>query len=162
MPGHPVTSYVLCTDPGSRLLLVRGPGAGDWQLPGGAAGAGESPLDAVRRGVRTGLGLVFDLLLDDLLGVEWAQARRPGAPDGLVFLWSGPMLSSAETDRIVLRAGEWAQWRWAAPEEARRLLDPDVAARVRARPPWSGGADYRENRCAAALGGGDGAWWRAP
>ncbi|MFJ5230740.1 NUDIX domain-containing protein [Kitasatospora sp. NPDC088391] len=62
-PGHPVTSYVLCADPASRLLIVQAAGSGAWQLPGGVVEAGESPLDAV---------------------------LREGARDRLVFLWAGP------------------------------------------------------------------------
>ncbi|WP_051732164.1 NUDIX domain-containing protein [Kitasatospora phosalacinea] len=150
--GRPVASYVLCTDPASRLLIVRatGGGPGGWQLPGGAVEEGESPLDAVRRQVREGLGLVLDLLPDDLLGVEWAEARRAGERAGLVFLWSGPMLSSAETERIALAEGESAAWRWAAPEEARRLLPAGAAARVGSRSQWPGAVTYREVRFPAA------------
>ncbi|MFF2820706.1 NUDIX domain-containing protein [Kitasatospora cineracea] len=150
-PEHPSASYLLCTDPASRLLIVRGvraagAGVGSWDLPGGEVGAGESPLDAVRREVRRELGLAFDLLPDDLLGVEWAQARGAGARDRLVFLWSGPMLSAADTDRIVLDARELTDWRWAGPDEARLLLHPVVADRARERLRWPGGVTYHEAR----------------
>ncbi|WP_051055181.1 MULTISPECIES: NUDIX hydrolase [Kitasatospora] len=145
-PGHPITSYVLCTDPASRLLIVRAAGIGTWHLPGGVVEVGESPLDTARRESREELALALDLLPDDLLGIEWAQARREGARDRIVFLWSGPMLSAADTDRIVLDARELSAWRWADRDEARRLLHPAVAARVRAPLQWPGSVTYRETR----------------
>ncbi|MFF4338509.1 NUDIX domain-containing protein [Kitasatospora sp. NPDC001540] len=145
-PGHPVTSYVLCTDPASRLLIVQAAGVGTWRLPGGVVEVGESPLDTVRREAREELGLKLDLLADDLLGVEWVQARREGARDRIVFLWAGPMLSSADTDQIVLQPRELVAWRWAGPDDARRLLHPSVAARIRTPLHWPGNVAYQETR----------------
>ncbi|MGW4384827.1 NUDIX domain-containing protein [Kitasatospora sp. NPDC004531] len=142
-PAHPVTSYVLCTDPASRLLLVQAAGDGTWHLPGGVMEIGESPLEAARREVGEELGLTLDLLADDLLGVEWAQARRR---DRLVFLWAGPMLSTADTDRIALQERELSAWRWADADEARRLLHPAVAARIRTPLQWPGRVTYQETR----------------
>ncbi|MGW4804117.1 NUDIX domain-containing protein [Kitasatospora sp. NPDC004272] len=141
-----MTSYVLCTDPASRLLIVQAAGIGTWHLPGGVVEVGESPLDAVRREAREELSLKLDLLPDDLLGVEWAQGRREGARDRIVFLWSGPMLSSADTDQIALQSRELTAWRWAGPDDARRLLHPSVAARIRAPLQWPGSVTYQETR----------------
>ncbi|MFJ6213932.1 NUDIX domain-containing protein [Streptomyces sp. NPDC092296] len=145
-PGHPVTTYVLCTDPVFRLLIVQAAGLGTWHLPGGVVEAGESPLAAARREFREELGLSVDLQGDDLLSVEWAGARRPGARDRLVLLWAGPMLSTADTDRISLQRRELSSWQWATREEARTILHPGVAARIRApfQPP--GRVVYQETR----------------
>ncbi|MFJ4793989.1 NUDIX domain-containing protein [Kitasatospora purpeofusca] len=145
-PGHPVTSYALCTDPHSRLLIVKATGQETWYLPGGTVEAGESPLDAVRRETREELGLALDIQPDDLFGVEWAQARQPEARDRLVFLWAGPMLSTADTDRISLQARELSAWRWATPEEAAKLLHPAVARRIRAPLQLPGRVTYQETR----------------
>ncbi|MFD5559764.1 NUDIX domain-containing protein [Kitasatospora griseola] len=145
-PAHPVTSYVLCTDPASRLLIVQAAGIGTWHLPGGVVEAGESPLETVRREAREELGLTLDLLADDLLGVEWAQSRREGARDRIVFLWAGPMLSTAETDRIALQERELSAWRWVDADDARRLLHPAVAARIRTPLQWPGRVTYQETR----------------
>ncbi|MFD7730232.1 NUDIX domain-containing protein [Kitasatospora phosalacinea] len=141
-----MTSYVLCTDPASRLLIVQAAGVGTWHLPGGVVEVGESPLDTVRREAREELGLKLDLLPDDPLGVEWAQARREGARDRIVFLWSGPMLSSAGTDQIALQGSKLTAWCWAGPDDARRLLHPSVAARIRAPLQWPGSVTYQETR----------------
>ncbi|MFI1520958.1 NUDIX domain-containing protein [Kitasatospora cineracea] len=137
---------MLCTDPASRLLIVQAAGVGTWHLPGGVVELGESPLDAARREVREELGLALDLLPDDLFGVEWAQARRGGARDRVVFLRSGPMLSAADTDRIALERRELAAWRWAGRDESRRLLHPAVAARIRAPLQWPGSVTHQETR----------------
>ncbi|MFF0298453.1 NUDIX domain-containing protein [Kitasatospora sp. NPDC004614] len=145
-PGHPVTSYVLCTGPGDRLLIVQAAGLGAWHLPGGVVEAGESPLDAVRREAREELGLALDLLPDDLIGTVWVQARREGARDRIVFLWAGPMLSAADTDRIALQERELSAWRWAGADDAHRLLHPAVAARIRTPLQWPGRVTYQETR----------------
>ncbi len=89
---------------------------------------------------------MFDLLPDDLLGVEWAQARGAGARDRLVFLWSGPMLSAADSGRIVLDTRELTGWRRTGPDEARLLLHPVVADRDRGRLRWPGGVTHHEAR----------------
>lgn len=145
-PGHPVSSYALCTDPASRLLIVQAAGAGTWHLPGGVVEVGESPFDAARREAREELGLKLDLLPDDLLGVEWAQGRREGARNRIVFLWSGPMPGSADTDQITLFPRELAAVRRADQDDARRLLHPAVAARIRAPLQWPGSVTYQETR----------------
>ncbi|GGQ68121.1 NUDIX domain-containing protein [Kitasatospora griseola] len=145
-PAHPVTSYVLCTDPASRLLLVQAAGAGTWHLPGGVMEIGESPLETARRETREELGLTLDLLADDLLGVEWAQSHREGARDRIVFLWAGPMLSTADTDRIALQERELSAWRWADADDAHRLLHPAVAARIRTPLQRPGRVTYQETR----------------
>ncbi|MFJ5119004.1 NUDIX domain-containing protein [Kitasatospora sp. NPDC088548] len=145
-PGHPVTSYVLFTDPASRLMIVQAAGLDTWHLPGGVVEPGESPLDAALRETWEELGFRPDLRDDDLFAVEWAQARRPGARDRLVFLWSGPVLSSVDTDRISLQARELSAWRWATRDEAKALLHPAVAARIRAPLQLPGSVTYRETR----------------
>ena len=145
-PGHPITSYALCTDPASRLLIVRAAGLGTWHLPGGTVEVGESPLDTVRRETREELGLTLDIQPDDLFAVEWAQARRPAARDRVVFLWSGPQLTEADTDRIALETRELEEWRWVTPSEAPSVLHPAVAVRIVARLQWPGRVTYRETR----------------
>ncbi|MFJ8430247.1 NUDIX domain-containing protein [Kitasatospora sp. NPDC094019] len=145
-PGHPVTSYVLFTDPASRLLIVQATGLHSWHLPGGVVEPGESPLDAARREIQEELGLRPDIREDDLFAVEWARARRPGARDRLVFLWSGPCLRGEDTDRISLQARELSSWRWATHDEAKTLLHPSVAARIRAPLQLPGAVTYRETR----------------
>ncbi len=146
-PGHPVTASVLITDPSDNLLLVHPANGKDaWQLPGGIVEQCESPLDAVRREGREELGLDLDIRDFDLFAVEWLQATRPGRRDRLAFLFAGPVLEPADTDRITLQRDELDSWRWATRAEAKELLHPAIAVRIVGPLQTPGGAVYRERR----------------
>ncbi|MFD5231036.1 NUDIX domain-containing protein [Streptomyces qaidamensis] len=142
-----MTAAVLITNPGDDLLIVH-PAKDDapWQLPGGIVEQGESPVDAVRREGREELGLDLDITEHDLFAVEWLQATRPGRRDRFAFLFAGPVLHPADTDRITLQREELDAWRWAPRAEAQELLHPAIAARIVGPLQTPGSAVYRETR----------------
>ncbi|MFB7914671.1 NUDIX domain-containing protein [Streptomyces sp. NPDC056061] len=141
-----MTAYALITNPGGDLLIVHPAKGGPWQLPGGIVEQGESPVDAVRREGREELGLGLDIRERDLLAVEWLQATRPGRRDRLAFLFAGPVLRLADTDRITLQRDELDAWCWATRADAESMLHPAIAARIVGPLQTPGGAVYREIR----------------
>ncbi len=147
-PGHPVTAAALFTNPSDDLLIVHPAKKGaPWQLPGGIVMQGESPVDAVRREVGEELGLDDpDIREHDLFAVEWLQATRPGRRDRLAFLFAGPVLHPADTDRITLQREELDAWRWAPRAEAQKLLHPAIAVRIVGPLQTPGSTVYRETR----------------
>ncbi|MFE6764337.1 NUDIX domain-containing protein [Streptomyces sp. NPDC057689] len=146
-PGHPVTAYVLITNPADDLLVVH-PAKRDrpWQLPGGIVDQNESPLDAVRREVREELGLELDVDEWDLFAVEWLQATRPGRRDRLAIMFAGPVLDVHDADRIKLQPEELDMWRWMNRADARSLLHPAIVNRIVGPLQTPGSAVYRETR----------------
>ncbi|MES9589928.1 NUDIX hydrolase [Streptomyces sp. NPDC094045] len=144
--GHPVTSYVLITNPGSQLLTVRSKHSDLWRLPGGIVEPYESPLDAVSREVREELALTINVGEADLLSVEWILARTPGRRARLAFLFAGPTLTSADVAQISLQRAELDAWSWLPSSEFPTLLHPVVARRVSAALHSSGRSSYRERR----------------
>ncbi|MGC9536556.1 NUDIX domain-containing protein [Streptomyces sp. UG1] len=142
-----MTAAVLITNPGDDLLIVHPTKTdAEWQLPGGIVEQHESPLDAVRREAREELGLDLDVREYDLFAVEWLQATRPGRRDRIAFLFAGPVLTEADTDRITLQRDELDAWRWATRAEAESMLHPAIAARIVGPLQTPGSAVYRETR----------------
>ncbi|MEU9101990.1 NUDIX hydrolase [Streptomyces sp. NPDC048361] len=146
-PGHPVTASVLITNPSDELLIVH-PAKPDapWQLPGGLVEQDESPLEAAHREVVEELGLFIDLLECDLFAVEWLQATRIGRYDRIAILFAGPVLQSGDTNDIALQRDELDAWRWATHTEAKMLLHPAIAARIKGPLQTPNRPIYRETR----------------
>jgi 8-oxo-dGTP pyrophosphatase MutT (NUDIX family) len=82
----------------------------------------------------------------DLFAVEWLQATRPGRRDRFAFLFAGPVLTTADTDRITLQRAELDAWRWAPRAEAQELLHPAIAVRIVGPLQTPGSTVYRETR----------------
>ncbi|MEV0553123.1 NUDIX hydrolase [Streptomyces sp. NPDC050597] len=147
-----MTAAVLITNSSDDLLIVR-PVNDDapWQLPGGIVEQHESPLDAARREAREELGLDLDIQEHDLFAVEWLQATRPDRRDRFAFLFAGPVLHPADTDRITLQRDEVNAWRWATRAEAESMLHPAIAVRIVGPLQTPAHAVYRETRYEGTL-----------
>lgn len=128
------------------MLIVRTAVERTWHLPGGLVEQGESPLDAVRREVREEIGLDLDLRDHDSFAVEWLQAARPGRRDRLAMVFAGPVLTHADTARVVVQSDEIDDWGWQTPESALQLLHPVLAAQIRGPLQTPGSTIYRETR----------------
>ncbi|MGJ6963126.1 NUDIX domain-containing protein [Streptosporangium sp. G11] len=123
----------LIRDAAGAVLLVDPVYKPQWEVPGGAVDAGESPLAACRREVAEELGL--DRPVGRVLTVDWIPAR-PGWPDGLILLYDGGVLDPAQISAIRLPADELADWEFVDPDQVARWvpapLGRQVAAALRA------------------------------
>ena len=144
LPRKRMGAGVLLTDDRDRVLLVEPAYKPDWEIPGGAVEADESPLSAAVREASEELGL--DLKPGRLLVTDWVPPR-PGRTDGLMMVFDGGPLTPSQTSQILLPPGELRSWSWCTPAEAAErlsdLLARRVAAALRARD--EGIALYLEN-----------------
>nr|WP_121157993.1 NUDIX hydrolase [Micromonospora pisi] len=125
-----MSSAVLFRDPdGDRILLVEPVYKDDWELPGGAIEADESPYQAAIRELTEELGL--SVTPGRLLVVDWVPPK-PGRTDGVMFVYDGGQLDPARTSQITLPADELRSWAWSTPDEAERRLSPLLARRAAA------------------------------
>jgi 8-oxo-dGTP diphosphatase len=120
---------VLFTDPAGRVLLVEPTYKDYWEVPGGAVDADESPYDAAVRELKEELGL--SVPPGRLLVVDWVPPR-PGRTEGVMFVFDGGGLSSAQTAEIVVPPEELAGWAWCTLAEAHERLSDLLARRVEA------------------------------
>jgi 8-oxo-dGTP diphosphatase len=122
-------------DEEGRVLVVNPVYKPAWDLPGGAAEADESPHAACRREVAEELGL--DRPPGRVLAVDWVPARTIGPdqtllPDGVIIVYDGGVLTSAEVKKIVLTDGELAGFEFVTAGEAAARVTPLVARRIAA------------------------------
>jgi 8-oxo-dGTP diphosphatase len=112
-----------------RPLLVDPVYKDPWDLPGGAVEAEESPHAACRREVAEELGL--DRSPGRVLAVDWVPLR-PERPEGVVIVYDGGILSTADIDALVLADGELAGFAFTEPGEVANLVTPLLARRIAA------------------------------
>ena len=114
-------------DEQGRVLLVNPVYKENWELPGEAVEAEESPHAACRREVAEELGL--DRPPGRVLAVDRVPSR-PERPEGLIVVYDGGVLTTAEASRIVLVDGELAGYAFVSGDEAAGLVMPLLARRV--------------------------------
>lgn len=114
LPRKRMAAGALFVDSVNRILLVDPVYRDTWDLPGGAMEAEESPYAACRREVAEELGL--DRPPGRVLAVDWVPSR-PRRPEGLVVVYDGGMLRTAEIDAITLPEDELAGFAFVAAEE---------------------------------------------
>jgi 8-oxo-dGTP diphosphatase len=122
-------SGVLLTDAAGRVLLVEPTYKDYWEVPGGVVEADESPYDAAVRELKEELGLL--VTPGRLLVVDWVPPRT-GRTEGVMFIYSGGVLSADRERSIVLPADELRSWAWCTEAEADERLSELLARRVRA------------------------------
>jgi 8-oxo-dGTP diphosphatase len=128
LPRIPASAGALIGDGSGRLLILRPTYKRGWTVPGGQLEAdGESPWEGCRREVLEETGLA--VMAGRLACVDFLRPR-PGRPGGVRFLFDCGSLPPEDRRSIVLQADEIAEFRWAAPEEAGRLLSGPVGRRV--------------------------------
>ena len=114
-------------DENGRVLLVDPVYKENWDLPGGAVEAEESPHAACRREIAEELGLQRPP--GPVLAVDWV-ASRPERPEGLIVIYDGGVLSEKEIENIVLADGELAAFAFADEAEAAARVTPLLARRI--------------------------------
>ncbi len=129
LPRKRMAAGALFVDSANRILLVDPVYRDTWDLPGGAVEAEESPYAACRREIAEELGL--DRPPGRVLAVDWVPSR-PRRPEGLVVVYDGGMLRTAEIDAITLPEDELAGFAFVAAEEVAARTTPLVGRRIAA------------------------------
>ena len=129
LPRKRMAAGALFFDSASRILLVDPVYRDTWDLPGGAVEAEESPYAACRREVAEELGL--DRPPGRVLAVDWVPSRRL-RPEGLVVVYDGGTLGTAEIDAITLPEDELAGFAFVATDELAARATPLVGRRIAA------------------------------
>lgn len=127
LPAKRVGAGVVFTDADGRVLLVRPTYKEDWEIPGGMVEASESPHAAAAREVSEELGI--DRPAGRLLCVDWVPTRDPKT-DGLMFLFDGGRLASADAAAIVLRSEELSEHQFVHADALDAFLPAHMARRV--------------------------------
>jgi 8-oxo-dGTP pyrophosphatase MutT (NUDIX family) len=122
-------SAVLFTDPADRVLLVEPAYKNDWEHPGGAVEADESPYEAAVRELKEELGL--SVAPGRLLVADWVPPR-PNRTEGVMFVYDGGKLRPAQTSHIQLPPEELKGWAWCTQVEVQRRMTPLLSRRVQA------------------------------
>ncbi len=127
LPRVPASAGGLIGDGTGRLLILKPTYKQGWTIPGGQMEDGESPWEGCRRETLEETGLV--VATGRLACVDYLRPKA-GRSGGLRFLFDCGSLAPGEPGRIVLQEDEIADYRWAAPDEAARLLSGPVGRRV--------------------------------
>lgn len=127
LPRKRVGAGVLFFDHTGRVLLVEPTYKPEWEVPGGAVNADESPHAGAAREVAEELGLIVSP--GRLLAVDWVPTQN-GRIEALMFLFDGGVLGPEETSAISFSDGEIRSWRWCSTAAAEELLRPLLARRV--------------------------------
>jgi 8-oxo-dGTP pyrophosphatase MutT (NUDIX family) len=129
LPRKRMGAGALFTDQTGRVLLVEPIYKRDWEVPGGAVEADESPRAATVREIAEELGLT--VAPGALLVVDWVPPRE-GRTEGLMLVFDGGELTPAQTDAIRLPADELRRWAWCNRRQADQRLPGLLARRVAA------------------------------
>lgn len=120
---------VLFQDGRGRVLLVEPSYKPHWDIPGGAVESGEAPWTAAAREVAEEVGITRPL--GRLLVVDHVPTTER-MPEGMAFVFDGGRVTEEEVDALVLEDPEILSVRLYSMSDARRLVKPALARRVRA------------------------------
>ncbi|WP_432886356.1 NUDIX domain-containing protein [Kribbella sp. CA-245084] len=129
LPRKRVVAGVVFRAGDGRVLLVEPSYKPNWEIPGGAVEADESPWDGAVRELREELG--WERAVGRLLVVDHVHAYD-GRPEAIVFVFDGGVLSEAEVEELEFPDGEIVSAGFYDPAETRHLVKPLLADRVEA------------------------------
>jgi 8-oxo-dGTP pyrophosphatase MutT (NUDIX family) len=118
---------VLFRDHGDRVLLVEPSYKPNWEIPGGAVDADESPWDAAVRELAEELG--WRRPLGRLLVVDYVRPQD-SRPEGVVFVFDGGLLDASDVNGLVFADGEIVSAGFYPSAEVRERVKPLLADRV--------------------------------
>lgn len=141
LPRKRVIVQGLVGDGQGRILLCELTYKQHWDLPGGVADPGESPVTSLEREVREELGL--ELAVGELLAVDWLPPYRQWEDAVLLVFDLGEhpdLLDDARLQRSELRAAHWVP-----PGQAHRHVAPYVDRLLGSLLPRLGGTVFLED-----------------
>jgi 8-oxo-dGTP pyrophosphatase MutT (NUDIX family) len=118
---------VLFRDGAGRVLLLEPSYKPNWEIPGGAVDAGESPWAAATRELAEELG--WERPLGRLLVVDHVRPQD-SRPEGVVFVFDGGVLDETDLTGVVFPDGEILSARFHTVTEARGKVKPLLADRL--------------------------------
>ncbi len=118
---------VLFRDRAGRVLLVEPSYKPNWEIPGGAVEADESPWAAATRELVEELG--WDRPVGRLLVVDYVRPQD-SRPEGVVFVFDGGVLDETDVVGMVFPDAEILSAGFHTVDEARDKVKPLLADRL--------------------------------
>jgi 8-oxo-dGTP pyrophosphatase MutT (NUDIX family) len=124
-----MASGVLFRDKAGRVLLLEPSYKPNWEIPGGAVDAEESPWATATRELTEELG--WERPLGRLLVVDYVRPQD-SRPEGVVFVFDGGVLDETDLVGMVFPDGEILSAGFHTLAEARNKVKPLLADRLAA------------------------------
>jgi 8-oxo-dGTP diphosphatase len=112
-------------------MLVEPAYKANWEIPGGAVEADESPRECVIREVHEELGIVVEP--SRLLVIDY-QHPEPQRTESLMFIFDGGVLDDDERRGLSLADDELSSYAFVEPAELGSLTSPRLARRIQHAP----------------------------
>lgn len=119
---------VLFRDAQDRVLLLQPSYKPNWEIPGGAGEADESPWETAAREVAEELGIA-DRPLGALLVVDYVRPQD-GRDEGVVFVFDGGLLEETDLVGLAFTDGEILSAHLCTEEQVRASVKPLLADRI--------------------------------
>jgi ADP-ribose pyrophosphatase YjhB (NUDIX family) len=120
---------ILFRNRAGRVLLVEPSYKPNWEIPGGAVEADESPWGTAIRELGEELG--WDYPLGRLLVVDHVREQE-SRPEGVMFVFDGGVLDETELPEMVFPDGEILSAGFYSIQDARNKVNPLLADRIAA------------------------------
>ncbi|WP_211336228.1 NUDIX domain-containing protein [Nocardia tenerifensis] len=127
LPRKRMAAGVLFRDGADRVLLVQPSYKPNFEIPGGAVEADESPWATAQREVREEIGC--DYPLGRLLVVDYVRPQD-SRPEGVVFVFDGGQLTEDDVAAMVFAESEIVSADFHTMAEARGKVKPLLADRL--------------------------------
>ena len=127
LPGKRMGAGLLLRDQQGRPLLVEPTYKTDWEIPGGAVEANESPYECVVREVREELGI--PVAPGRLLVVDY-QHHEPHRTESLMFVFDGGVLDNQTLAQMSLADEELKSYAFTEPDRLAHLTSARLARRL--------------------------------